>query len=449
MALGILAMIIAYDCRRDIRQLVSARNVFLLTIAAWFLLEACLLPDDLYRYTQFEHLLGLMAVAVCVTGFLAGYTGSRGGAFDGMFRKLVAVDRPRVIWGVFLFAVFAGFLPLLLIAKGNVLLILEDAFVSKARWSSIFQRGRFGGARDALLELQMFLRAALPIGAAILVQRKQSTLRKAFVALFFIYMTVRALNDGTRSKVVEVVLPLAAAVYWRFSPALKRRALFFGLPLLLGLGMLWSAASVLGRNQGRMDWEGAMNADYIGFEMFRELLYLQSVIPNRAPFQLGNTYYVQLVNPIPRFLWPDKPIGDAGLQLAGLQDTVAHGADLTIAPGLVGEMYWNGGWPGIFILSLLLGYLAKSWDRVRQLAQQSILAFTVFAAGLAIIFVSGRAFSMSTTYGMLALYVIMIFFSRKSRRRAARPAPRQPTSDLQLASTANSRQPLPLDQRNS
>ncbi len=416
----LLAGLIAVDCWRDIRQLVSARNVFLLTIMAWFLMEACLLPKAVHRYSQDEHVFALLSVGLCAGAFLAAYHGTRGGVFDGVFRRLVSVESPRLIWGVFLFALFFGFLPLVVIANGNILLILEDAFTSRGRWSSIFQRGRFGGARDAFLELQLFLRAALPIAAAIMVQRKQGAGRKFLVIAFLVYMVARALNDGTRSKVLEVFLPLGAAVYWRFPSSLKRKALLWGLPVLLALGFLWSAASVIGRNEGRLDWERAMEADYVGFEMFRELLYLQKVIPDQAPYQRGRTYLVQLVNPIPRFIWPDKPTGDAGLLMAELQDTVAHGADLTVSPGLVGEMYWNGGIPGILFVSALLGYLAKSWDRARPLAQQSILAFTVFAAGLAIIFLSGRSITMSTAYGMLGLYVILIMFSRKGQRGKSR-----------------------------
>ena len=414
--LVVVAGLILFDCRRDVRQLVSARNVFLVTIMAWFLLEACLLPAAVLRYSQSEHLFGLIVVGLCVGSFLAGYSGSRGGIFDGVFRRLVTLESPRLIWGVFLFAIFLGFLPLVVIAKGNLWLIVEDAFFSKARWSSIFQRGRFGGTRDAFLELQLFQRAALPLAAAIMVQKKQGVERRIVVVLFLVYMIARALNDGTRSKVIEIFLPLAAAIYWRFSPSMKRRALLVGLPMIMVFGLAWSAASVLGRNEGRLDWEGAMDADYVGFEMFRELLYLQQAIPSRGPYQWGHTYLVQLVNPIPRFLWQGKPTGDAGLLMAELQDALANGADLTISPGLIGEMHWNGGIPGIVLVSLILGYFAKSWDRARPLAQQSILAFTVFAAGLAVIFVSGRSINMNTAYGMLGLYVILILFSRKGRQ---------------------------------
>jgi hypothetical protein len=411
----VVASLIGFDCRRDVRHLVSARNVFLLTIIAWFLVEACLLPKAVLRYSQSEHTSALFCVGLCVSSFLAAYAGTRGGAFDGVFRRLVTIESPRLIWGVFLFAIFLGFLPLLVIVKGNVWLILEDAFTSRGRWSSLFQRGRFGGVRDAFLELQLFQRAALPLAAAIMVQKNQPTERKVAVILFLAYMFARALNDGTRSKVIEIFLPLAAAIYWRFSPPAKKRALTIVLPALMVLGLAWSAASVVGRNEGRLDWEGAMEADYVGFEMFRELLYLKQVIPSQGDHQWGHTYLVQLVNPIPRFLWPGKPSGDAGLLMAELQDSVANGADLTISPGLIGEMHWNGGIPCIVIMSGLLGYLAKSWDRARPLAQQSILAFTVFSAGLAIIFVSGRSITMSTAYGMLGLFAVLILFSRKGR----------------------------------
>jgi hypothetical protein len=68
MALAVLVMLvgaIALDCRRDIRQLVSARNVFLITILAWYMLEEIwavriqlgsdLDPADMFRVSHWVH----------------------------------------------------------------------------------------------------------------------------------------------------------------------------------------------------------------------------------------------------------------------------------------------------------------------------------------------------------------------------------------------------------
>lgn len=410
--LAVAAALIAVDCGKDIRQLVTARNVFILSIIAWYLVEACLLPDELQKYTPAEYSRGILLVLVCIGAFLAVYHNASGGVFDGAFRRLAAIDRPGLLWQVFVAAVVAGFLPLVVVANGNLLLILQDAFMPDQRWASPFQRGRYGGARDAFLELQMFLRAAVPLAAAIMVKVQQSKNQRLIAAAFLVFMFVRAFNSGTRSQVVEVFLPIAAAIYWQMPVERKRNAIRFGIPLLVAVAMYWSAATVVTRNSGDFDLEKAAEAEYVGFEMFRELLYLTRLVPEESAYKYGHTYFVQAVNPIPRFLWPGKPDGDAGLELARLQGSVANGeAYMTTSPGLIGEMYWNFGIFGVIILSAFLGYLAKSWDRIQPLAERSILAFTVFSAGLAIIFLSGRSFNMATLYGMLALFAVLVCFS--------------------------------------
>lgn len=413
-----ICLLIAQDCARNVGRLVSARNVFLLTILAWYGLESSLVPPELNRYSSNELLMGLIYVAMSVAAFVVGHSSTSGGVFDGTFERLTRIDRPRVVFGVFTFALCVGFLPLVVISKGNLLLIFQDAFTSGSRWSGVFQRSRFGGARDAFLELQMFLRAAIPIAAAIVFEKRQSEFRRSVAIMFAFYMIAKAVNDGTRSKVVEVLLPFAAALYWRMPKAQKRLALIFGLPTLIVSGLFWSAASVLGRNEGTLRWEEAASADYVGFEMFRELLFLARAVPAEAEFQFGFTYYVQLVNPIPRALWAGKPVGDAGLVLAEMQGQFNNGqATMTVAPGLIGEMYWNFGFFGIIGLSAVLGALAKSWDRTRKLASESLLAFTVYAAGLALIFVTGRSINMNIMYGMLSLYFLLIVFGRSRSSR--------------------------------
>ena len=82
-----------------------------------------------------------------------GYSQTKGGAFDPLFRRLVTIDSPRLLWSVFLIACAVGFLPMLYVANWNPLLIIEDSLVSGRRWSGMFSRGRYGGFRDAFLEL--------------------------------------------------------------------------------------------------------------------------------------------------------------------------------------------------------------------------------------------------------------------------------------------------------
>lgn len=88
--IGLLLMcivLIVYDCRRDIRQLVSAKNAFLLTIIAWFLLEAVLIPAELQIFSQEAYHYGLFCVFICIAAFLVGYQFTKGGFFDSFFKS--------------------------------------------------------------------------------------------------------------------------------------------------------------------------------------------------------------------------------------------------------------------------------------------------------------------------------------------------------------------------
>ncbi len=71
----------------------------------------------------------------------------------------------------------------------------------------------------------------------------------------------------------------------------------------------------------------------------------------------GQSLVVALIAPIPRILWPDKPVLDAGK--AFYQTLTGHeGASFGI--GLFAEAYWNGGWMAVVFCSIGLGWLFGS-----------------------------------------------------------------------------------------
>jgi hypothetical protein len=168
------------------------------------------------------------------------------------------------------------------------------------------------------------------------------------------------------------------------------------------------AAIVISRGTGHLDLEDRHKADYVGNEMFRELLFITSKFPTQVPYQYGYGYYVQLVNPIPRFLWPGKPTLDAGLLMADLYGAVgASGeATLTISPGLIGEMYMNFGILGIIGLSFFGGWLVKGWDLIQVRYSHSLPTIVYYTGGLAVLFIMGRSFTMGMFYGLLSLAVL-------------------------------------------
>jgi oligosaccharide repeat unit polymerase len=411
---------IIWDLRADIRRLISGRNVVLLGILVWFLLEPMMLPVALTeRYSQEEYNFGLVCVSLALGSFLATYHSSRPKVLNEFANKLCGCADSGLEWKLFLIALFIGLAPMIYFGNFNPLVLLEDVGVFGMRWGGTLARDRYGGIRDAILELQMFLKAALPLAIAIAISTRNSLPRRALASVFVLWMLARALSSATRSDLIQTGLPILGGVYYVLAPHWQRRAILT-VPILMLFGYYWSSAVVVSRTSGNFDWEAADRAKYAGNEMFRELLFLTTHVPDQVSYLWGLTYYTQLVNPIPRFLWPGKPVGDAGLLLAiagGEVNRRSGEAYLTRSPGLIGEMYWNFGIFGIVCLSAFGGYIVRGWDNMREQAYSTPFAFFVYCAGLAILFLFGRSFNLHTMYGVLSL-AILLFIAAPSRKKA-------------------------------
>ncbi len=101
----------------------------------------------------------------------------------------------------------------------NLWAFFEGLTGLQRRWSDPFQRGRYGGLRDAILELSLFMRAVVPVGAIIILSRRFTTTQRLIATALVGWLLIRAINSGHRSQVLPLILPIAAAVYWKASPS--------------------------------------------------------------------------------------------------------------------------------------------------------------------------------------------------------------------------------------
>lgn len=81
-------------------------------------------------------------------------------------------------------------------------------------------------------------------------------------------------------------------------------------------------------------------------------------IPAELPFMYGESYMRLLIAPIPRVLWPDKPVIGIG-QYVGI-DVMERSTISGVVPGVLGEAYLNFGWPGLVIILFLFGGLCRT-----------------------------------------------------------------------------------------
>jgi O-antigen polysaccharide polymerase Wzy len=142
------------------------------------------------------------------------------------------------------------------------------------------------------------------------------------------------------------------------------------------------------------------------------------------PFEMGETLTPIAAAFIPKLLWPDKPSIAAG-QVFNKEFHVSEVADTFISPSHVGELYWNFGWPGVIVGSLLIGLLlgavgsrCGAYPRL-SLTRLLVMVLTIYAFAL------GSEGSIAVAYvpwlrSMAAIGILHWVFARRGAH--AQPA---------------------------
>jgi oligosaccharide repeat unit polymerase len=401
------------DVRRGLHRIVTGRSAVLIAVVMWFLLEAMLTPEELRKYSQSEYDFSILCVLVSVASFLVAYHQSRCQFFAAFARRLPMLNHPRVIWLLVLGGMMIGIGSILVYSGFDFLEPFRGLMGARRRWTGL-SRGRYGGWGTIVYELQMFLQATVPLAVALLFLKKAGIGSRVVAGLFVTWMFLRQFWSGTRSPMIPMFLSLAAAVFWYATPYQRKMMAAVGVPLALAGGIFWSAIVVAGRNEGKFDAKEVQKINYVGYEMFRELLFIVRATDQGMPLQWGMTYFTQLVNPIPRAIWPGKPVSDAGLILARAYGAVdKHGEPtMTNSPGFIGEAYLNFGFLGLLVIPVIAGVLVRAWDNLLPIAARGLASFIIYAGGVATIFMSGRSFNFSTFYGLCSLFLLIVLFEK-------------------------------------
>jgi len=192
----------------------------------------------------------------------------------------------------------------------------------------------------------------------------------------FVFLSWRfgALRNG-REKFAAIILLLVIA-YLTFSPSNRFRFLgwvlggtyivstrWFGLKRIpvLCVGVLAALVSfgIAGamRNYAETDkFQAGLKRTTSAEDanMLDGLVYLMRVYPQMLPYRYGGEHFEILLRPIPRSMWAGKPVGGYMNKL-GLFNAQSAGTT-GISPTLFGSFYTEGGWIGVFILSVIYGW---------------------------------------------------------------------------------------------
>jgi hypothetical protein len=296
-----------------------------------------------------------------------------------------------------------------------------------------WSRGRVGAGFDALLSfanyIQIMLTASFGIVAAVAINPRTRNLGLICFALSAPFYIL----DRARNVMLACVLPgLLAWVSLRLRGGLFTRlgvlAAFF---LVVNVWMKFVIETRSSTNisqavsskglAGVLEKAEGEDVHHQGLTMLAELAWINSFI-DKGTFAInyGTRYWSELVNPIPRALWPDKPYIGIDYALArgqgygGFGESSA-GVGATISTGLIGQGVTNfGTFFGVLASALLMALWVAFLAR-QDLKGEKMGRMLLFFIGCVLTFNLGRDITLITLYPILFGYTLLFIWSKTHR----------------------------------
>ena len=292
-------------------------------------------------------------------------------------------------------------------------------------------RERIGDRFDALISLAQYLQIFLTAAFGLIWAVSHNPRTRALAGVCFLLSAPFFLFGRARNTMLAVLTPgLLAWVSIRLRTTWLVRALVIGAAFFaINFWMLFvlenRSVQIVQALQTDEAFERAAEGEHAGLNMFEELGYINHFM-KLGTYQpnWGSRYWAEVVNPIPRGLWPGKPF--VGLDYAmvrgmgegGYAEQMQEGVAATISTGMIGQGVVNF---GTLIGPVFAALLMALW--VGLLARQDLQAedhptrFLLYALGIILTFNMGRDITFIVTYPFFFGYAF-VYWMEKKRSKA-------------------------------
>ncbi len=421
----------AFELRSGLKNLIRADLIGILAFYYLTLYEFLFRQPYFDRAMPFLNLteLALYAVILGIAGIMIGrHLAPRGKQpFQAvMTREVPAGWITTLFWTSFFIGIFH-----MLLAEGfNIAKMFED--MMKPRFNQPWGRGRFGDWKALLNELALLLYFIPPLMGLMIARRERYSLANlAFALVGFAFVLFYGFVSGTRSLFGAYLVTFMIAFAFA-CPAQKRKQTVLIFTLCAAAMALSTKAMLQMRTVGFANWWDGKFKVYANRQS--EAVFVDDNLLSIAkivgffPEQNGGKYlgfeipYLAIVRPIPRVIWPGKPIGLS----VNLEQSLFNLKGLTISCTFVGEGYMSGGMLAVLIQGVVLGMLAGWWSRLAS-AQNSELGILIYSSGFFAVVITMRStFALTTALLTPAAGILAGHFLLKGARKVLtrRPPPR-------------------------
>jgi len=290
-----------------------------------------------------------------------------------------------------------------------------------------WSRDRIGGGIDALYALAGYFQLMLTAlwGVVFALSKRSSTFMMAGIiyflsAPFYVF-------DRTRSYMLAILLPgFMALVSLRVKKGIWVRLILCVVSFLVL--EQWMKFVIDNRDKGSIaaSFKTGGTQDlqvkarkHGGFNMYQELCYINYYIAQGSyKVNWGSRYFAEIVNPIPRVLWPGKPMIGIDYAIArgmayGTLDAKSGGIASSISTGMIGQGVVNFGG---FLGPIAAAFLMAVWIAV--LARQDLMGndlghLLLYAIGLVLTYNMGRDITLLILYPFVFGLILLNFVNKR------------------------------------
>lgn len=341
---------------RDPKSLLRGEHLLALSPIYWLLLD---LLQGAYPMTDMkpEHIsTAFYCIGLFVTAVWVASLGRQWQVHNSIIRSVSHDFSANTYFALTAAAFFIGMLKFAVPSDFNVIEMFS--YVGQGRWAGPWARGQLGGW-DAFLDQLQYFGYLLPALTVIVASRAGwlhwQTLTSAVMSVI---MAIFLAQSGSR-RVIGVVFGMAFILWVLSQQRLRVKhmvvtaigvvALLAVLQIMVEYRNVGLGEIVEDRQQGLMMERNYLHVD----DNIYRLCQIIELIPERFPYVYHKYVFWVFVRPIPRVIWPNKPL-DPGFDLP----TAVGVEGVSFSSSVIGELYMSLGWIGVLLGGLFYGRLA-------------------------------------------------------------------------------------------
>lgn len=235
------------------------------------------------------------------------------------------------------------------------------SYLGGQRWAAPWGRGQLGGW-NAFLDQMQYFGYVLPSLTALLIARRGFNVGVVgSIALSGVMLAF--LSSGGGRRIIGITVGAAIIVWIQAQQVLKvRRLAVAGAAAIALLAAMQFMLNIRTQGYEAFIFRGESEYDYLHVDdNFLRLAQVIQIVPAEHPHVGFQQIWFTLVRPIPRVLWPGKPI-DPGFDLP----SIVGMKGVSLSTSVIGEWYLTWGWLAVIFGGWLHGRLARTINTFRE-----------------------------------------------------------------------------------